>query len=430
MKPYSNQGINQAAAQTSLASPQANMPQTNLSGLQSLSASPTPGQRHDYYQNKPDPRPPGYGRPPADYRPPWNPSMPYGPPTSQDDPGEGTKPPVSPNPWGLPSGIDLSTSMRDITDQYSRQQLYDWFSGGLEGAGDKYMSGVTGVNIPSWYSRNMTVEELLTAADKFAPEGVTGKEYLASMFHDEDPDKSWYDKWLDRSDYTGLDEDAMRERAQEFADIYSSPQMEALQRQLEQSIADAQAATGRIQGAYGTQYDRLGQAERDKGLRDLEVAVSRGAGRSGVVDHKDLERSKHFATEHGALSDREAAEIAAISNQLSLIQGQVPQQQQQIMEQASRLQAQELQRLQELDYNRRVAHEQDQFMRALQVMDFTQLSMQDRAMIAAEYARIFGKMPDGFPDAFGGWGNTFDEEEDDKQGGQSRASQGGYQGGY
>ncbi len=318
------------------------------------------------------------------------------------------------NPWGIPRSVDPTTPMRDITRRYSLQRLYDFFSGGLEGAGEGYMSKVTGVNRPEWYSSDMTLEELLRAGDKFAPEGMTGKEYIASWFHSEDPDKTWYDDWLDRGDYEGMDEDAMRARAQEFADIYSSPQMEALSRQLEQSIADAEAATGRIGGAYGHQFDRLSEAEQQKAKRDLEASVARGAGRSGVVDYKDIERGKQYAMEHGALSGAKAAEEAAIANQLQMIQRQVPEHQRQIQEQASRLQAQELQRLQELDYNRRIAHEQEQFMRALQVVDFTQLSAQERAFLVAEYARIFGEMPSGFPDPHGDWGNVWDREEEEE----------------
>lgn len=204
----------------------------------------------------------------------------------------------------------------------------------------------------------------------------------AGKFFDTQPEWSYYKP---------MDEPAMRTRAQELADMYSAPQYSQLERKLEQAIADAAAQEERIRAAYAGTTDAFARRETEQARLDLERAIARGAGRSGVVNFMDNQRQQHFAELLAAEEAKRNAELYNVANQLALAQRQVPDQRMEIAEQAGRLINQELQRLQDLQYTRGREHDLDQWERALSVFDRTQLTPVEQLAAYIQLAQVMGK---------------------------------------
>lgn len=194
-----------------------------------------------------------------------------------------------------------------------------------------------------------------------------------------------------------------RRLAQEYASMYIDPQIAAVQRSLEQAIADAAAQEERIRAAYAGTEQMLGRREEQQAARDLESAISRGAGRSGVVDWLARERGEYFA---GLLSEAEAkraAELSAVVNQLALKQRQAPEQITALEAQRGALASQELNRLRELEYQRQREHDLDQWARMLGIFDRTMLTPAQQMQLELMYAEQSGQFPGSTPGWYGRW---------------------------
>lgn len=214
----------------------------------------------------------------------------------------------------------------------------------------------------------------------------------AEGFFDDAPDWTYYQP---------MDQQVMDQRAGEYADIYAQPQYQQLTRKLEQAISDAAAQEERIRGTYAGTEDTFARREDEQARRDLESAIARGAGRSGVVPHLAGQRQEHFSELLAAEEAKKNAELYAIANQLGLVQRQVPEQEMQIAEQAGRLANQELQRLADLEYTRRREHDLDQWDRMLSVFDRTRLTPVEQLAAYLQMAQTMGKTPKEVPSVYG-----------------------------
>ncbi len=201
--------------------------------------------------------------------------------------------------------------------------------------------------------------------------------------------------------YTPMDQAAMDEQAQGFAELYATPALKELEYKLEQSIADAAAQEERIRGAFGGMEDTLGRREAEQRRIDLESAIARGAGRSGVVDHLSGQRQEHFSELLAAEEAKKSAEMANIANQLAMIQRQVPEMRMDVQDQASRIASQELARLRELEYTRGREHDMDQWDRAMNVFDRTMLTPVEQLQLYMMLADTAGNFPGQVPSIYG-----------------------------
>lgn len=215
------------------------------------------------------------------------------------------------------------------------------------------------------------------------------------------PAQNYFDEQKDWSYYEPMKAPEMKGRAQEFGDLYAQPQYQQLERKLEQAIADAASQEQRILGAYAGTEDMYRRRESEQARRDLESAISRGAGRSGVVPWMSAQRQEHFSELLAAEEAKKNAEMYAIANQLGLAQRQVPDQRMGIAEQAGRLVNQELQRLQDLQYARGREYDMDQWARALSVFDRSQLTPLEQLQMYVGLAQAMGKTPDAMPSVLG-----------------------------
>ena len=203
--------------------------------------------------------------------------------------------------------------------------------------------------------------------------------------------------------YQPMPDEHAGQLASEFRQIFEDPQRQALERKLEEAIMNASVQEQRVRGNFSGFEDALRRREQEQSRLDLESAVARGAGRSGVVPHMSMRRQEHFGEMYGAQHANKMAELNAISEQLGLTQRQVPIELQQLAEQASRLEAQELQRLRDLDYSRGREYDMDQFQRMLNTFDRTHLTPFEQLQLYLEMAEVFGKSSAKLPSVTGGF---------------------------
>jgi len=230
-----------------------------------------------------------------------------------------------------------------------------------------------------------------TTTDPNAPKPLTE----ADNFFKDAPEWSYYQP---------MDANKMQANASEFANVYAQPQYQQLEAKLQQAITDAAAQEERIRGAFAGTESMYARRENEQARRDLESAISRGAGRSGVVPFMGIQRQEHFSELLAAEEAKKNAELYAIANQLGLVQRQVPEQRMQIAEQAGRLTNQELQRLQDLEYSRRREHDLDQWERNLSVFDRTRLTPLEQLTLYLQMAVTMGTTPAIVPSVTGSFG--------------------------
>lgn len=216
--------------------------------------------------------------------------------------------------------------------------------------------------------------------------------------------EDFFSKQPEWSYYKPMDPNVMNQRAGEYANVYAQPLYQELERKLQQAIADASAQEARIRGAFAGTESMFARREDEQARRDLESAIARGAGRSGVVPFMAGQRQEHFSELLAAEEAKKNAELYAIANQLGLVQRQVPQQRMDIAEQQGRLTNQELQRLQDLEYTRGREHDIDQWERALSVFDRTRLTPVEQLSLYLQMAATMGKTPAQVPSVFGTFG--------------------------
>ena len=200
-----------------------------------------------------------------------------------------------------------------------------------------------------------------------------------------------------------MDPEEKRRLASEYAGLQVDPHIQSLTKALEQAIADATAQEGRIRGAYAGTETALGRREEAAAGRDLESAIARGAGRAGVVDWQSGQRGEHFSELLAAEKARESAELAAIANQLGLMQRQVPGQIADLEARRGALTSQELQRLQDQQYQRGREYDMDQFARMLGIFDRTMLSPAQQLELYLRFADYAGITPGTTPGWHGRW---------------------------
>jgi len=201
--------------------------------------------------------------------------------------------------------------------------------------------------------------------------------------------------------YEPLTPEQKQQRAANYRQIFEAPQQQAIDRRVQQAQTDADSRAQQIQANYAAYENQLNRQQAHQRSHDLESAVARGAGRSGVVNYDSRRRQEHFSELMAAEMARKHGELRGVRDQLDLVQRQAPVERQQLAEQASRLHAQELQRLQDLDYDRRRDMGQEQFQRALGVYDRTMLTPLEQLSLYIELANMAGKTPDDVPNIYG-----------------------------
>ena len=211
----------------------------------------------------------------------------------------------------------------------------------------------------------------------------------------------------------------MKQRATNYAGLQVDPQLQALQRAVEQAEAAAQAQEGRISAAYSGVPEQLDRAEQKHGQRDLESAIDRGAGRSGVVDWLAAQRQEHYGGLLAQTEAQKAAELTAIANQLGLTHEQAAEQMQNLEGMRGNLTQQHLAQLEDQGYSRgmdawqgqmsaaqqlsQLAQQWDEGQRrfALDTFDRTMLRPDQRWNIYHQGADIMGETPEGLVDHYG-----------------------------
>ena len=201
--------------------------------------------------------------------------------------------------------------------------------------------------------------------------------------------------------YTPMDPNEKRRLAAEYAGLQIDPHIQGLKRALEQALAGFGAQESRIRGAFAGTEAAFGRREAAQAQRDLESAIARGAGRTGVVDWLSAQRGEHFTELLAAEEAKKSAELTAIANQLGLLQQQTPQQIAELEARRGEVTSQELQRLQDQDYQRGREYDLDQWARSLGIFDRTMLTPAQQLQLYVSMAEAAGQFPSRTPDIYG-----------------------------
>ena len=303
-----------------------------------------------------------------------------------------------------------------------------------------------------------------------------------------DGKKDFFDDWQ-FTPYEPKSWEDMQKRASNLGDIFENPQLRAIEQNLRRAIQAAENAQARARADYGAQrsilggqfgaqrsiltgaheaelgrlsaaydaqhgrtgadykaqFDRLDRAEGRIAERDLGMAVARGAGRSGVVDHKDIERARDFAIEHGGLSAQKAAALSgilrqktagieglgaqhmgamaglsteeagamaglsmkelsaldSIANNLALAHTEAGDQRSGLARDRALRELEYLRELEDREYKRGVDHDQMQLMMGLNAFDRTRLTPQQQWDVYFMLTDLLGEAPDWLPDSKG-----------------------------
>ena len=207
----------------------------------------------------------------------------------------------------------------------------------------------------------------------------------------------------------------MLQQAKQYAALQIDPQLQALQRSLDEAAQYAESQRGMIEAAYSgipAQIDRMLAQAREYGTED---AIARGVGRSGVVDYNVRELSQPVIEQATRYEAEKAAQLANVANALALAQKQALQQQQELEQQRGLLESTRLEEMRQLghamqaeDWERAwnaaqnlaaMANQQYQFQQqaALNWAPYFMTSEQFRQMLPIDWAQIMGKVPTRIP---------------------------------
>jgi hypothetical protein len=164
--------------------------------------------------------------------------------------------------------------------------------------------------------------------------------------------------------YTPKSQEELQEIAENYASLNITPQLEALQRSIEQAVATANSQTEAINAAYAGVPAQT-QSMLDEARRYAqESAIARGAGQSGVVSWETEKRTTPIMQQAQQAEQEKAAKLAAVANWLANVQSQGEEQKKQLS-----------------------ARQGDLTQQYLQL-----LSSQDQARSASDWERIFGSI--------------------------------------
>ena len=152
--------------------------------------------------------------------------------------------------------------------------------------------------------------------------------------------------------YTPKSQEELQEIAENYASLNITPQLEALQRAIEQAVATASSQTEAINAAYAGVPAQT-QSMLDEARRYAqESAIARGAGQSGVVNWETEKRTTPIMQQAQQAEQEKAAKLAAVANWLANVQSQGEEQKKQLAARQGDLTQQYLQLLSSQDQAR------------------------------------------------------------------------------
>jgi nucleoid-associated protein YgaU len=251
-------------------------------------------------------------------------------------------------------------------------------------------------------------------AEKAQPS--TPKDIVGQIPKQENPYEKQLQQFLAaRPEWKATSEDEMLRQAQQYAALQIDPQLQALQRSLEEASQYAEGQKGAVEAAYSgvpAMIERMLAQAREYGTED---AVARGVGRSGVVDYNIEQLSEPIMEQGTQIEAEKAAKLASIADALALAQRQAQQQQAQLEEQRGLIESNRLGDLRQLGHSMQaedwerawnaaqnlasMANQQYQFQQqaALNWAPYFMTSEQFRQQVPIDWAQVMGKVPTSIP---------------------------------
>lgn len=123
-----------------------------------------------------------------------------------------------------------------------------------------------------------------------------------------------------KNEFEAPDEATMKGWAKAYANTTVNPMVAAINASLNKQLSAQENARGEVEAAYAglpAQFQSRLDEARDYSLRD---AISRGAGRTGVVNWETEKRTTPIMQEQAQADREKSAKIAAIANAIALAQ--------------------------------------------------------------------------------------------------------------
>lgn len=143
-------------------------------------------------------------------------------------------------------------------------------------------------------------------------------------------------------------EEEMLQQARQYAALQIDPQLQALERSLQDALAHYEAQKAAIEAAYSTVPETAQRLLNETRQQAIESAIARGAGRSGIADYSVRRMQEPIIEQTTQAEAEKAAKLAALTDALNLVQKQYQQQVQELETRRGTLEAQQLANLKQL----------------------------------------------------------------------------------
>jgi hypothetical protein len=211
--------------------------------------------------------------------------------------------------------------------------------------------------------------------------------------------------------YTPPSESELAQQARQWAELQINPQIQALQRAVEQARQAYEAQRQATESAYAGFEEQTSRMLQEAAQRALESAIARGGGRSGQVEWFTAQLQQPIAERAAQVQAERAARLADVANRLSLVEQQAREQEQQLQERLGQLEASRLAELRELahatavgDWQRVMQATQNLAALATQAQQFAQnyaasllpyfaLTEAQRQAQPLDWAQVMGEVP-------------------------------------
>jgi len=215
--------------------------------------------------------------------------------------------------------------------------------------------------------------------------------------------------------YTPRSDEELLKEATQYANLQIDPQIQALNRALEQIRQAAQARQEMINANYAGFQDSVNRLLDERARQATESAIARGGGRSGQVEWLTAQQQAPILDQAAKVEAQKTAALNEIANALGLSETQAAAQMQELEARRGELQSQQLSALRQLEHanatgNWQMAQQATQALAelamqakqydrdyALALLPYYQMTEAERQGQLYDWANLMGEVPGNIP---------------------------------
>ena len=249
---------------------------------------------------------------------------------------------------------NLPDRVKNIVREAEEKAFTDWVSEKYKTQPQKYK---THENLPDRVKNIVREAEEKAFTDWVSEKYKTQPQYPQYQFpqyQQPQPQYSFpYEKMLNEllkkmPQFKPASEGEMLQQARQYAALQIDPQLQALERSLQDASAHYEAQKAAIEAAYSTVPETAQRLLNETRQQAIESAIARGAGRSGIADYSVRRMQEPIIEQTTQAEAEKAAKLAALTDALNLVQKQYQQQVQELETRRGTLEAQQLANLKQL----------------------------------------------------------------------------------